>query len=175
MKLLNCASVLTAVAVLSVPPIIAVEAAETAKAMLKEAGYDEHHPIEFEVLTNNDAPIFADTATLLKSQMEKIGIKINIVVLDTINTAFADQAYARRHLIDFLEKSVRRNEMTALLVLSQTKTQTIPVGLSSLQGGSAIQFAEIMASSVLGILPLLAVFLLFQRAIVQGVASTGIK
>jgi multiple sugar transport system permease protein len=62
-----------------------------------------------------------------------------------------------------------------LLVLSQTKTQTIPVGLSSLQGGSAIQFAEIMASSVLGILPLLAVFLIFQRSIVQGVASTGIK
>jgi multiple sugar transport system permease protein len=62
-----------------------------------------------------------------------------------------------------------------LLVLSQTKTQTIPVGLSSLQGGSAIQFAEVMASSVLGILPLLAVFLLFQRQIVQGVASTGIK
>jgi multiple sugar transport system permease protein len=62
-----------------------------------------------------------------------------------------------------------------LLVLSQTKTQTIPVGLSSLQGGSAIQFAEVMASSVLGIIPLLAVFLLFQRQIVQGVASTGIK
>ena len=37
MKLLNCASVLTALAVLSVPSIIAVEAAETAKAMLKDA------------------------------------------------------------------------------------------------------------------------------------------
>jgi Cu-Zn family superoxide dismutase len=36
MKLLNCASVLTALAVLSVPPIIAVDAAETAKAMLKD-------------------------------------------------------------------------------------------------------------------------------------------
>jgi multiple sugar transport system permease protein len=62
-----------------------------------------------------------------------------------------------------------------LLVLTQTKTQTIPVGLSSLQGGSAVQFAEIMASSVLGIIPLLAVFLIFQRQIVQGVATTGIK
>jgi superoxide dismutase, Cu-Zn family len=36
MKLLNCASVLTALAVLSVPPIIAVDAADTAKAMLKD-------------------------------------------------------------------------------------------------------------------------------------------
>lgn len=51
--------------------------------------------------------------------------RINIVVLDTINTAFADQAYARRHLIDFLEKSVGRNEMTALLVLNQGGVKVI--------------------------------------------------
>jgi multiple sugar transport system permease protein len=62
-----------------------------------------------------------------------------------------------------------------LLVLTQTKSQTIPVGLSSLIGGSAIQFAETMASSVLGILPLFAVFLLLQRRIVESVAQTGIK
>jgi multiple sugar transport system permease protein len=62
-----------------------------------------------------------------------------------------------------------------LLVLTQTKSQTIPVGLSSLVGGSAIQYAETMASAVLGILPLLAVFLVLQRQIVQGVANTGIK
>ncbi len=62
-----------------------------------------------------------------------------------------------------------------LLVLTQTKSQTIPVGLSGLVGGSANQYAEVMASAVLGILPLLAVFLLFQRQIVQGVAQTGIK
>ncbi len=62
-----------------------------------------------------------------------------------------------------------------LLVLTQTKSQTITVGLSNLIGGSAIQYAETMASSVLGFLPLLAVFLILQRQIVQGVANTGIK
>jgi multiple sugar transport system permease protein len=62
-----------------------------------------------------------------------------------------------------------------LLVLTQTKSQTIPVGLSSLIGGATIQYAETMASAVLGILPLLAVFLVLQRQIAQGVASTGIK
>jgi multiple sugar transport system permease protein len=62
-----------------------------------------------------------------------------------------------------------------LLVLTQTKSQTIPVGLSGLIGGAAIQYAETMASAVLGILPLLAVFLLLQRQITQGVANTGIK
>jgi multiple sugar transport system permease protein len=49
------------------------------------------------------------------------------------------------------------------------------VGLGSLIGGAAIQYAETVASAVLGILPLLAVFLFFQRQIVQGVANTGIK
>jgi multiple sugar transport system permease protein len=49
------------------------------------------------------------------------------------------------------------------------------VGLSSLVGGAAIQYAETMASAVLGILPLLAVFLILQRQIAQGVANTGIK
>lgn len=62
-----------------------------------------------------------------------------------------------------------------LLVLTQTKSQTIPVGLSSLVGGATIQYAETMASAVLGILPLLAVFLVLQRQIAQGVANTGIK
>lgn len=62
-----------------------------------------------------------------------------------------------------------------LLVLTQTKSETITVGLASLVGGSAIQYAETMASAVLGFLPLLAVFLLLQRQIVQGVANTGIK
>jgi Cu-Zn family superoxide dismutase len=37
MKLLKCASLLTAIAILPVPSIIAVEAADTAKAVLKDA------------------------------------------------------------------------------------------------------------------------------------------
>src|SRR5215472_11245703 len=45
--------------------------------------------------------------------------RINIVVLDSINTGFADQAYARKHLIAFLQKSIERQDMTALLSLSQ--------------------------------------------------------
>lgn len=62
-----------------------------------------------------------------------------------------------------------------LLVLNQTKSQTIPVGLASLVNNTNIQYAEVMASSVLGFLPLIAVFLVFQRQIVQGIATTGIK
>ena len=53
-----------------------------AKALLKEAGYDENNPAAFELLVNNDAPFFADTATLLKNQMEKIGVNVKIVMMD---------------------------------------------------------------------------------------------
>jgi multiple sugar transport system permease protein len=67
------------------------------------------------------------------------------------------------------------NLLWPLLVLSNTRQMTIPVGLATVQGGFGIRYAEVMASAVLGAIPLLAVFLLFQRQIVQGVASTGIK
>ena len=53
-----------------------------AKALLQEAGYDQNNPVEFELILNNDAPFFADAATLLKSQMEKIGVKVKLVMMD---------------------------------------------------------------------------------------------
>jgi multiple sugar transport system permease protein len=62
-----------------------------------------------------------------------------------------------------------------LLVLTQTRSETVTVGLAGLVGGSAIQYAETMASAVLGFLPLVAVFLVLQRQISEGVAQTGIK
>jgi multiple sugar transport system permease protein len=62
-----------------------------------------------------------------------------------------------------------------LLVMTSTKLMTIPVGLATVQSAYGIQYARVMASAVLGALPLVVVFLLFQRRIVEGVANTGIK
>jgi multiple sugar transport system permease protein len=62
-----------------------------------------------------------------------------------------------------------------LLVMTSTKLMTIPVGLATVQSAFGIQYARVMASAVLGALPLVVVFLLFQRRIVEGVANTGIK
>jgi len=55
---------------------------DKARALLQEAGYGPNNPAEFELILNNDAPFFADAATLLKSQMEKIGVKVNLVMMD---------------------------------------------------------------------------------------------
>ena len=46
---------------------------------------------------------------------------------------------------------------------------------ATVQGSYGIRYADIMASSVLGGLPLVLVFLLFQRNIVEGIAGTGLK
>lgn len=62
-----------------------------------------------------------------------------------------------------------------LLTLTNTRIMTLPVGLSQVSSAFGIQYAEIMASAVLGALPLILVFLLFQRQIVEGIATTGIK
>ena len=62
-----------------------------------------------------------------------------------------------------------------LLVLSNPEIMTVPVGLATVQGSFGIRYADVMASAILGAIPLVAVFLLFQRRIVEGIAGTGLK
>ena len=52
---------------------------------------------------------------------------------------------------------------------------THPGRAATVQGAFGIRYADTMASAVLGALPLVVVFLLFQRQIVEGIAGTGIK
>lgn len=67
------------------------------------------------------------------------------------------------------------NLLWPLLVLTNPKLMTIPVGLATVQGSYGIRYADTMASALLGALPLIVVFLLFQRRIVEGIAGTGLK
>ena len=67
------------------------------------------------------------------------------------------------------------NLLWPLLVLTNPDLMTVPVGLATVQGSYGIRYADIMASAILGALPLVAVFLLFQRKIVEGIAGTGLK
>jgi multiple sugar transport system permease protein len=67
------------------------------------------------------------------------------------------------------------NLLWPLLVLTNPDLMTIPVGLATVQGAFGIRYADTMATALLGALPLVAVFLLFQRNIVEGIAGTGLK
>lgn len=55
---------------------------DKAKALLADAGHGPDNPVEFEMILNNDAPFFADATTLMKSQMEKIGVKMKLTMMD---------------------------------------------------------------------------------------------
>ena len=67
------------------------------------------------------------------------------------------------------------NLLWPLLVLSNPRLMTIPVGLATVQGNFGIRYADTMAAALLGAAPLVVLFLLFQRQIVEGVAGTGLK
>jgi len=67
------------------------------------------------------------------------------------------------------------NLILPLFVLSNPKLMTIPVGLATVQGSYGQRLSDIQASSILGALPLVILFLIFQRQIVEGVAGSGLK
>ena len=67
------------------------------------------------------------------------------------------------------------NLLWPLLVLTNPKLMTIPVGLATVQGTYGIRYADTMANAILGALPLVILFLFFQRRIVEGIAGTGLK
>jgi multiple sugar transport system permease protein len=67
------------------------------------------------------------------------------------------------------------NLLWPLLVLTNPKLMTIPVGIATVQGSYGIRYADTMAFAILGALPLVILFLFFQRRIVEGIAGTGLK
>ena len=67
------------------------------------------------------------------------------------------------------------NFIWPFVITSQRDLMTVPVGLATVNAGYGALYAQQMALAILGALPLLVAFVLFQRQIVQGIANTGIK
>jgi multiple sugar transport system permease protein len=63
-----------------------------------------------------------------------------------------------------------------LILTSSESMRTIPVGLALYsQGQNAVDWGHLMAGSMLATLPVLAVFLLFQRHIIEGITAGAVK
>ncbi|WP_198285779.1 carbohydrate ABC transporter permease [Thermobacillus composti] len=68
------------------------------------------------------------------------------------------------------------NEYLFALALTKTNdVRTVPVGISLLMGQHAYEWNQMMAMSVLGSLPILVLFLFFQRYFVAGMTSGAVK
>lgn len=66
------------------------------------------------------------------------------------------------------------NFLWPFIVTNSPALMTIPVGIGTVENAYGLQYAQSMASAIVGGLPLLIVFLLFQRQIVKGFASAGL-
>jgi multiple sugar transport system permease protein len=62
-----------------------------------------------------------------------------------------------------------------LIIASSRQYYTLPIGLRFFRGEAISHWELIMTGSSLSVLPLILVFLLFQRQIIKGVALTGLK
>ncbi len=62
-----------------------------------------------------------------------------------------------------------------LVVLTDHAQYTLPLGLNLLRGETNPEWGQIMALALVALAPMLAIFLAFQRFLVQGIASTGLK
>jgi ABC-type transport system substrate-binding protein len=55
---------------------------ETAKTLLKEAGYDEKNPLRYTLMTNAAEASLPTIATIMKTQYAKLGVEVMVEVLD---------------------------------------------------------------------------------------------
>lgn len=62
-----------------------------------------------------------------------------------------------------------------LLVMTQVKNYTLPVGLALLRGQAISEYGPIMAGAAITAIPVLVLYLLLQRYIIASVAMTGLK
>nr|WP_246087575.1 carbohydrate ABC transporter permease [Microbacterium agarici] len=65
------------------------------------------------------------------------------------------------------------NFLWPFIIINDPHLMTLPVGLQTVKSAYGIQYAQNMAMAILAALPLIIVFLFFQRQIIKGIATTG--
>ena len=68
------------------------------------------------------------------------------------------------------------NEFTwPLIVISKNDMMTLPVALARFLSAYRVEYGVVMSAAAFSAIPLIIVFFIFQRQIVQGIALTGLK
>jgi peptide/nickel transport system substrate-binding protein len=55
---------------------------DKAKALLREAGYDEKNPLRFTIMTHGAEAALPTIATIMKTQLAKLGVEMTVEVID---------------------------------------------------------------------------------------------
>ncbi len=85
----------------------------------------------------------------------------------------AKPAYATCAILSFL--FAWGELLWPVLVTQGPDVRTLPLGISEFQGQAPVDWSAIMAFATIMTIPLLIVFVIFQRQFVRGVASSGLK
>lgn len=97
-----------------------------------------------------------------------------IAIFFRIYLPLAGPAFATLGILTFLGSW--NNFLWPLVVSSSESTYTLPVALALISTGqNQTDYGLLLAGATLVVLPILVVFLFFQRYFIQGIATTGIK
>ncbi len=97
----------------------------------------------------------------------------HIAIFFTIALHLAKPALATLTIFTFMASW--NNFLWPLIIISDTSMMTLPLGLSFLQGRWTTDWNVLMAGTVIGTVPVLAVYVFTQKYIIQGLSHTGSK
>jgi ABC-type glycerol-3-phosphate transport system permease component len=63
----------------------------------------------------------------------------------------------------------------AHVAIKETTRRTLPIAIALFQGQHLTEWGQVFAASIVALVPVVTVFAIFQRYIIQGIASTGMK
>jgi peptide/nickel transport system substrate-binding protein len=86
---------------------------DKAKAMLKEAGFDDKNPLKYTIMTHGAVPALPTIATIIKTQLAKAGVDVTVEVLDrpiflkrlTTTKEYDQVVNASSHIVDPFARS----------------------------------------------------------------------
>ena len=96
-------------------------------------------------------------------------------IVSAFGTFFLRQTYMGIPLTIFTAVFAYGDLMWPLVVNSDLKMMTLSSGLATLRGQFSTNFPVLMAGSLLAMLPMVILYMIFQRQFIEGIANTGGK
>jgi multiple sugar transport system permease protein len=81
---------------------------------------------------------------------------ISVVVINTFNYSWEEFAWAN-------------------VAIKNASQRTLPIGIALFQSEHLTEWGQVFAASLVALVPVLLIFIIFQRYFVQGISTTGLK
>ena len=65
--------------------------------------------------------------------------------------------------------------MWPMIVCTNSMTTTLSAGLAKMQGQYGTEYPTMMAAAVIAVIPMIVIYVIFQKQFVRGIASSGLK